>query len=498
MKTLNYNTLEELGNEAFVLKEAPEGILQFGEGNFLRGFVNYFVDILNEEQGFNSKVVVVQPIANGLADLLNKQEGLYNLYLRGFENGETVDQKRLISCISRAINPYSDYDAYLENAKNPDLRFIVSNTTEAGITYTAGDQLTDTPASSFPAKLTQLMYERFKLFGNEKGKGFVILSCELIDNNGAELKKCVDKYAKAWQLGEAFEAWLAAENIFCSTLVDRIVTGYPRAEAEKLNAENGYEDNLLDTAEVFGFWVIEGPQSLYDELPIKGTDLPIVIADDHTPYKKRKVRILNGAHTSMVLAAYLAGQDIVRDCMEDETIVTFMQKTVFDEIIPTLTLPKEELLSFAEAVIERFKNPFIDHALLAISLNSVSKWRARVLPSMKAYIEKYNKLPKHIVFSFAALLAFYTGEEIRDGALIGSREGSDYKIVDDQPILEYCAAHSKTLSTEDYVKGFASNVNFFGEDLTQYEGFAEATAEYLTAIRAAGMRKEMERLIEGE
>jgi tagaturonate reductase len=497
MLDLSYKTLEQLNDKAFILKEAPERILQFGEGNFLRGFVDYFVDILNEEQGFNSKVVVVQPIANGLADLLNKQEGLYNLYLRGFENGATVDQKRLISCISRAINPYSDYDAYLENAKNPDLRFIVSNTTEAGITYAEGDQLTDTPASSFPAKLTQLMYERFKLFGNEKGKGFVILSCELIDNNGAELKKCVDKYAKAWQLGEAFEAWLAAENIFCSTLVDRIVTGYPRTEAEKLNAENGYEDNLLDTAEVFGFWVIEGPQSLYDELPIKGTNLPIMIADDHTPYKKRKVRILNGAHTSMVLAAYLAGQDIVRDCMEDETIVTFMQKTLFDEIIPTLTLPKEELLSFAEAVIERFKNPFIDHALLAISLNSVSKWRARVLPSMKAYVEKYNKLPKHIVFSFAALLAFYTGEEIRDGALIGNREGSDYKIVDDQAILEYCAAHSKTLSTEDYVKGFAANTKFFGEDLTQYQGFTETATTYLTSIRSKGMRKTLEELIEG-
>lgn len=495
MKMLNYQTLKEINNKAFVLEKAPERILQFGEGNFLRGFVNYFVDVLNEEQGFNSKVVVVQPIANGLADMLNAQDGLYTLYLRGFENGQKVNQKRLVSCISRAINPYAEPETFLDNAKNPDLRFIVSNTTEAGIVYIEGDKLEDAMPSSFPAKLTKLMYERYKLFGKEKGKGFVILSCELIDNNGAELKKCVDKYAESWHLGEDFITWLDKENIFCSTLVDRIVTGYPRGEAQALNEENGYEDKLLDTAEIFGFWVIEGPQSLYDELPIKGTNLPIMIADDHTPYKKRKVRILNGAHTSMVLAAYLAGQDIVRDCMEDEVITGFMRKTLFEEIIPTLTLPEEELMSFASATIERFKNPFIDHALLAISLNSVSKWRARVLPSMKGYVEKYNKLPKHIVFSFAALMAFYTGSEIKEGALVGDRNGETYKVSDDMPVLEYCAANSKNLSAVDFVKGFASNKTFFGEDLTQYEGFTEAVASYLSDIRTKGMKNVLEELV---
>ncbi len=498
MERLNYQTLEQLGNKDYVLKDAPERVLQFGEGNFLRGFVDYFIDVLNEKKGFNSKVVVVQPIAQGLAEMLNEQEGLYTLYLRGFEKGEKVNARRLISCIHRAINPYADPEAFLENAKNPDLRFIVSNTTEAGITYVAGDQLEDAMPSSFPAKLTKLMYERFKAFGTEKGKGFVILSCELIDNNGAELKKCVEKYAESWNLGEAFKAWLDAENIFCSTLVDRIVTGYPRNEAAELCAENGYEDRLLDTAEVFGFWVIEGPQSLYDELPIQGTDLPIMITDDHTPYKKRKVRILNGAHTSMVLAAYLAGQNIVRECMHDDTIVSFMSKTLFDEIIPTLTLPEEELMSFAQATIERFKNPFIDHALLAISLNSVSKWRARVLPSMKGYVEKFGKLPEHMAFSFAALMAFYTGTEIREGALIGTRQGEEYKICDDMPVLEYCAANSTTLSVEEFVTGFASNEAFFGEDLTKYEGFVETVATYLSVIRTDGMRKVLEDLVKGE
>lgn len=497
MKRLNYETLKEQGSKDYVLKEAPERVLQFGEGNFLRGFVDYFIDVLNEKQGFDSKVVLVQPIGSGLADMINDQEGLYTLYLRGFEKGQKVNQRRLISCVSRAINPYQDPAAYLENAKNPDLRFIVSNTTEAGIAYVAEDKLEDTMPSSFPAKLTKLLFERFKVFGQEKGKGFIILSCELIDNNGAELKRIVKKYADDWKLGDDFVAWLDAENIFCSTLVDRIVTGYPRNEADKLNEENGYEDKLLDTAEIFGFWVIEGPQSIYDEFPVKEAGLPIIVVDDHTPYKKRKVRILNGAHTSMVLGAYLAGQDIVRNCMEDETILGFMEKTLYDEIIPTLTLPKEELMSFAHATTERFKNPFIDHALLAISLNSVSKWRARVLPSMKGYVEKYGKLPKNITFSFAALMAFYTGTEIVDGALQGNRNGEAYRICDDKPVLEYCAKMS-TGDVSAYVKGFASNEAFFGEDLTKYEGFVETVTAHLNDIKSKGMRAVLEAVVKGE
>ncbi|AOT68639.1 tagaturonate reductase [Geosporobacter ferrireducens] len=487
MKRLSYQALKSLNDNSFRLKEAPERVLQFGEGNFLRGFVDYFIDILNETQSFNSKVVVVQPIANGLVSVLNEQEGLYTLYLRGFEDGEKVNRKRIISCISRGINPYEDFEAYLNNAKNPELRYIVSNTTEAGIVFEPKDQMDDAPPSSFPAKLTRLLYERFKVFGGEKGKGFVILSCELIDNNGIALKNCVDQYASKWNLGEDFTKWVTAENIFCSTLVDRIVTGYPREEAENLNAENHYEDKLINTAEVFASWVIEGPKTLADELPFEKAGLPVMIVDDHTPYKKRKVRILNGAHTSMVLAAYLAGKDIVRDCMEDDIILSFMKKTLFEEIIPTLTLPQEELLSFANAVIERFKNPYIDHELLAISLNSVSKWRARVLPSMKAYIEKFEQLPSCIVLSFAALMAFYTGTRIENGALIGDRKGKEYKIIDNLEVLEFFAKNSKALSRPEFVSAFASNEGFFGEDLTKYDGFVETVVNYLDSIDTKGM-----------
>ncbi len=365
MEKLSYQTLEKLGYDGYLLKDAPERVLQFGEGNFLRAFVDYFIDVLNEKTGFNSKVVLCQPIAPGLADMINEQEGLYTLFLRGFENGQKVNDKRVISCVSRCLNPYSEYETVLACAENPDLRFIACNTTEAGITYDPSCQFTDVPADSYPGKLTQFLYRRFEKFGKEAGKGFVILSCELIDNNGKELEKCVLSYAKQWNLGDEFLNWIKAENIFCSTLVDRIVTGYPRNEAAEICEELGYIDNIIDTGEVFGFWVIEGPDSLKKELPFEEAGLPVVICGDHKPYKQRKVRILNGAHTSFVLGAYLAGQDIVRNCMDDEVICGFMNKTIYDEIIPTLTLPEEELKSFAASVTERFKNPFIDHALLA-------------------------------------------------------------------------------------------------------------------------------------
>ncbi|MGL5511977.1 MAG: tagaturonate reductase, partial [Sporomusa sp.] len=310
MKHLNYETLEEIGYQGYLLKEAPERVLQFGEGNFMRAFVDYFFDIMNEKTDFSSKVVLVQPIKPGLKDFINQQDGLYTLYLRGFQNGQKVNQKRIISCVSRCLNPYDEYEAVLQCAQNPELRFITCNTTEAGITYDPSCNFADTPASSFPGKLTQFLYRRFETFKGAGDKGLIILACELIDNNGKELKNCVLKHARQWKLGDAFTDWLDHANIFCSTLVDRIVTGYPRNEIEQLNEENGYIDNLIDTGEIFGFWVIEGPDSLVKELPFKAAGLPVLITADHTPYKQRKVRILNGAHTAFVLGAYLSGQDI--------------------------------------------------------------------------------------------------------------------------------------------------------------------------------------------
>ncbi len=487
MKKLSYQTLKELNYQGYLLEDAPERVLQFGEGNFLRAFVDYFIDVMNEKAEFHAKAVLVQPISGGdaIREFINEQEGLYTLFLRGSEKGQKVSEKRVISSVSRCLNPYSDYDAYMECAKNPQLRFIACNTTEAGIQYDKFCQFADQPASSYPGKLTQFLYARYQAFGKETGKGFVILSCELIDNNGKELEKCVLQYAQQWELGEEFINWVKRENIFCSTLVDRIVTGYPREEAAAICEELGYEDNIVDTGEIFGFWVIEGPQSLKKELPFEEAGLPVLITDDHKPYKQRKVRILNGAHTSMVLGAYLAGQDIVRNCMQDDVIREFMNRTIYEEIIPTLTLPEEELMDFAKAVTDRFNNPFIDHALLAISLNSTSKWRARVLPSLKGYVEKYQKLPICITASLAFYLAFYRGSRLDDSGFYGNRGEEEYRINDERPVLEFFHGHQKD-DAETLVKEVLSNQEFWGEDLTKMNGLCDAVAQNLKVIEERG------------
>ncbi len=488
MNLLNYQTLKDQGYDGYLLKDAPERVLQFGEGNFLRAFVDCFIDQMNEKAGFDGKVVLVQPIAPGLAKLINDQEGLYTLFLRGQENQEAVNRKRVISCVSRCLNPYEEYQAVLDCAKNPDLRFLVSNTTEAGIVFDPACKADDAPPSSFPGKLTAFLYERFQL----GLPGFIILSCELIDHNGEELKKCVKQYVDLWGLGEAFAKWVETENTFCSTLVDRIVTGYPRSEAQDICQELGYQDNLLDTGEVFGLWVIEGPQSIKDELPFEKAKLPILVVDDHTPYKQRKVRILNGAHTSMVLGAYLAGQDIVRSCMEDSVIHGFMNKTIYDEIIPTLDLPKNELTDFAAAVTERFQNPYIDHSLLSISLNSTSKWKARVMPSLLEYEKRTGSLPKCLTFSFAAYVAFYhNGKEKGENCLVGKRGENTYEIKDDPWVLDFYYDHRND-DEADIARAVVNNERMWGPQLAALPGFEDAVAQALTRIKAVGMYRAME------
>lgn len=384
-----------------------ETVLQFGEGGFLRGFVDYFFHKLNEKGLYDGKIVVIQPIEKGLIDVLNEQNGVYNLFLRGIENGEVINDHTEIHSVSRAINPYVDYKAYLELAHNPDLRVIISNTTEAGIEYLGTEKLTDAPPKSYPAKLTAFLYERFKAGLN----GFILLPCELIDNNADNLKECVFKYADLWELGDDFVNWLNNDNHFCNTLVDRICTGYPADEVEELTNVIGYEDKLIDTAEIFHLWVIQG--NFENELPFNKAGFNIVWTDDVKPYKKRKVRILNGGHTSMVLAARLYGLETVGECLRDETVSAFLNQCIFNEIIPTLGSTEEDI-AFGKAVLERFSNPFIKHKLLAIALNSVSKFKVRVLPSLLAYREMNGVNPKALTFSLAALIAFYKTNESND------------------------------------------------------------------------------------
>ena len=489
MAELNYEVLKKSGYPGYVLKDAPERVMQFGEGNFLRAFVDYFFDLANEKAGFNGKAVLVQPIAPGLTDLINKQEGLYTLYLRGSEKGEKVDLKRVISSVSRCLNPYAgDWDKVLELARSKDLDIIVSNTTEAGIVHDTESTFDQVPPISFPAKLTRVLYERWQA----GQKGIVMLSCELIDNNGKELLKCVNQYIEDWKLPEAFRKWVNEENIFCSTLVDRIVPGRIRdlQEVKALDEANGYEDPLSDVGEVFGVWIIEGPKELEDRLPFKKAGVPVHVVPDVTPYKKRKVRILNGAHTGFVLGAYLAGFDIVRDCMHDDVIRGFMNKMLYDEVIPTLPLDKKDVTEFAEAVQDRFNNPFVNHELMSISLNSTSKWRARNMPSFMTYVEEQGKLPACLTMSLAAYIAFYSSDiqELNDKGLVCRRpKGNEYTVSDDRWVLEFYNAHKED-TPEELVHAVLTNEQMWGEDLTKVSGLEAATVENLKKIRTEGAK----------
>ena len=376
--------------------DRPIKVIQFGEGGFLRGFADWMIQKMNEQADFNGNVAVVQPIENGMCDLLTEQNCNYTHIIRGAEGVETD----VIDVISHCVKPYEDFDAYLALAENPDARFIISNTTESGIVFSPNDKMTDTPPASFPAKLTLLLKRRF-----ERGLGgFILLPCELIDRNGDNLKKTVLQYAELWGLGEAFVAWVERENVFCNTLVDRINTGYPKDEALDL----GYEDKMVNTSEFFHLWVIETDFDIEAEMPFSKARLNVIVTKDALErYRTRKVRILNGAHTSMVPYALLSGLDTVKSCIEDQTMHDFLYACLFEEIIPSLDMSKEELTEYAESVLVRFDNPYIKHYLSSIALNSVSKFRVRVLPSILDYIRKYGKTPKHLLFSFAKLIEFY-------------------------------------------------------------------------------------------
>lgn len=499
MKQLSFATLKEIGYQGYLLEKAPEKVLQFGEGNFLRAFVNYWFDVANEKAAWNGKCVLVQPIPSGLTQTINGQEGLYTLYLRGTESRKTVDKKRVISSISRCLNPYENYgfEEMIRIAKSDDLEYIVSNTTEAGIVYDPACQADDRPCTSFPGKLTQVLYARF-LAG--KG-GLVILSCELIDNNGKELQKCVNKYIDQWKLSDEFRAYVNEKCVFCSTLVDRIVPGRIKdtAEAKRMSLENGYQDELMDVGEVFGVWNIEGPEWLEEKLPFKAAGVNCHVVADVTPYKKRKVRILNGAHTGTVLGAYLCGYDIVRDCMHDSVILGFMNKMLYEEIVPILPLEKSDLLNFAASVQDRFNNPFIDHELLSISLNSTAKWRARNLPSLLEYVHTYGKLPRCLAMGFAAYIAFFTNDiqELNEQGLVCRRSnGNNYTCMDDRWVLEFYYAH-KDDSVKELVPAVMRNQQMWGQDLTLIPEFERATVDSLRLIREEGMAAAYESCLEG-
>ncbi|MDV7185968.1 tagaturonate reductase [Lutibacter sp. TH_r2] len=477
MKNLNRTTVES--------NSYTERVLQFGEGNFLRAFANWMIHEMNKKADFDAGVVVVQPIDQGLVKMLNDQDGLYTLYLNGIKNGEVLSEKEVIDCITRGINPYENYADYLANAENPDLRFVISNTTEAGISYNANDKLDDAPQSSFPGKLTALMYKRFQIFNGASDKGLIVIPCELIDRNGDNLKKIILQYATDWNLGDEFVEWINEDNIFCNTLVDRIVPGYPRDKMDAITKELGYKDNLVVEGEQFHLWVIEGPESVKDEFPSEACGLNVVFTDNMEPYRTRKVRILNGAHTTLVPVGYLYGIDRVRESLEDEVVGKFLKNALFNDISPTLDLPAEELSQFSADVLDRFRNPYLAHELMSISLNSISKYKTRVLPSVLEYVKRKNELPKNLLFSLAALITFYKGD----------RNGTEIALKDDAAVLDFFKEAWANNNFVEVAEKTLSNKDFWGTDLTEIDGLQEEVTTHLEAILNNGMKATLDAFV---
>lgn len=452
----------------------PTRILQFGEGNFLRAFADWMIDVLNEKTSFNTGVEVVQPISKGMGQMLNDQDGLYHVVLQGLRDGREISETRMVTCISRCINPYEDFDNFLSSSENPHLRFVISNTTEAGIAFNAMDTRPDTLAESFPGKVAQLLWHRYEFFNGDNELGLVFIPCELIDKNGSALKHAILQYAELWNLPHHFVKWINESNTFCNTLVDRIVPGFPRENISEIRENIGYEDQLVVKAEPFHLWVIEAPDFVKEELPFNSAGLEVKFVDDITPYRTRKVRILNGAHTCLVPVAYLSGCRTVMESVNDEAMGKFIRKAIFEEIIPTLDLPNDELNQFADDVIERFQNPSIRHELLSIALNSISKFKVRVLPSILEYHKRKGKLPENLVFSLAAMLRFYNGEW----------KGEKIPLNDSPDVLQFFKEAWESYEDRHFVKKVLSNELFWGEDLSRIELLVERVESDLERLNS--------------
>ncbi|MEK9197409.1 tagaturonate reductase [Ureibacillus sp. 179-F W5.1 NHS] len=480
-------------NKQFVknYQKRPEKVLQFGQGNFLRAFIDWQIDVLNENTDFNGSVVVVQPRGQGAVEKLNEQDGLFTLYLQGIKEGKPVKEHSTISCISRGLNLFKQYDEYMQLAHNPNLRFIFSNTTEAGIVFNENDQLTDRPQTSFPAKLTSFLYERYQAFEGKEDRGLIIIPCELIERNGDKLKELVLRYGELWKLGRGFLDWIDGANTFCNTLVDRIVPGFPTESIDEITAELGYIDEFVVVGEQFHLFVIEGPQWIREEFPVHLAGLNTFFVDDITPYRTRKVRILNGAHTAMAPVSYLYGLNTVGEAIEHEIIGKFVKEIIYDEIIPTLDFPINESRSFAEEVIERFKNPYMQHFLLSISLNSTSKFKTRDLPTLLEYVNRKNSLPKKLVFSLAALISFYKGKS------------GDEKIElsDDHEVLElFKTQWNEVDGSLESIRGIVTSVlsckKIWDMDLNVIPELTDEVTKNLYEIETKGMKQAVETLLE--
>ncbi|MEM7372318.1 MAG: tagaturonate reductase [Bacteroidota bacterium] len=465
----------------------PVRIIQFGEGNFLRAFADWMIQLMNEQTSFNSDIVVIQPIPQGRIEALNEQDGLYHVYLRGIKDGQPQELPYLVDVLQAAINPYTDCARYLKEAENPELRFVLSNTTESGIVYSPGEHLNDQPQSSFPGKLAAFLHHRYQTFAGSAESGLIFLPCELIDRNGDKLRAILFQIAEEWQLGIGFVEWLTRHCVFCNTLVDRIVPGFPHAEIEHIQASIGYQDHSVVVGEPFHLWVIEGPESVRQEFPAQEAGLNVIFtADQLSRYRTRKVRILNGAHTLNVPIGILYGLETVRETIEDSVVGPFLRKVIFEEIIPTLDLPKEELTSFAMEVIDRFRNPYVRHLLASIALNSISKYKTRDLPSLLRYHQQTGELPRRLCLGLSALIVFYRGEF----------EGREMPIKDAESVKTFFHACWKSheeglLSLREMVDRILGQQGFWDQDLSRIPGLGRRIADGIHAIQAGDLQAQL-------
>ncbi|MBE6407394.1 MAG: tagaturonate reductase [Lentisphaerae bacterium] len=457
----------------------PVKVVQFGEGNFLRAFIDWMIDEMNRKVGFNGSVQIIQPLDKGLSDMINAQDGLYTLILRGIADGKLVEDTRVIESVKGCLNAYTEWEKAMETFRGADLRFCFSNTTEAGIEYKAEPYTPGVTQTTFPAKVTALLYERFKA----GLPGLIFLPCELIDKNGITLKKHMIQYATEWALGADYIDYIENANTFCCTLVDRIVAGYPRATADAICEKLGYKDNLLDCGEPFHFFVIEAPDDVEKELPLREAGLDVVFVKNQAPYRTRKVRFLNGAHTATIPAAYLAGFDFVDEVVADPFFGKYMRTLLFEEVYPTVDLPDDEKTAFASAIVERFANPFAMHRLLSIALNSVSKWEVRVLPSLLDYLKIKGQLPKVLSFSLAALIAFYRNE---GGTGLGRVNA--YPVADSDGIAAFFEEQWKNNEIPALVRNVLARTDFWDMDLNTVPGLTDNVTANLKNIMADGVR----------
>ena len=460
-------------------KTYTEKIIQFGEGNFLRAFIEWIIWKTNQKTDFDASVVIVQPIEKGMVDMLNEQDCLYHLNLQGLDKGQSVDSVDMIDVVSRGLNPYREFEEYLKLAEQPQMRFVISNTTEAGIAFDPNCKLDDKPALSYPGKLTQLLYHRYEYFKGDMTKGFIIFPCELIFENGKHLKECIRQYIDLWNLGEGFSNWFENACGVYSTLVDRIVPGYPRDTAAQLCERVGYQDNMLDKAEIFHLWVIEAPKEIAAEFPADKAGLNVLFVPSEAPYHERKVTLLNGPHTVLSPVGYLSGLNTVKECCEDPLIGKFVHKVMYEELLPTLNLPENELLQFAGDVMERFRNPFVKHFVTSIMLNSFPKFRTRDFPGIKTYLERKGELPAGLVLGLAAICTYYKG----------GKRGEDEIVPNDDPKIVQLL---KDLWATDDVKKVAEGVLgaefIWDEDLNAIPGLTRLLTKALALIQMEGMR----------